>query len=87
VGVGESDDAQAVQLVRALRGAIDEMTHRLAWLEIRDDSWAEAIRLEAAALRRDIYEAQRHIDRLERHYFLNRDGHTPADGPQRGQAR
>jgi hypothetical protein len=53
--VGESDDdAQAVQLVRALRNAIDEMTRRLAWLEIRDDSQAEAIRLEAAALRRDI---------------------------------
>jgi len=62
--VGECDDAQAVQLVCALRDAINEMTHRLAWLESRDDSQAQPIRLEAAALRRDIYEAQRHIDRL-----------------------
>ena len=68
---GDSGEAQAVQLVRALRDAIDEMTHRLAWLESRDDSHAHAIRLEAAALRRDIYEAQRHIDRLEHHYYLS----------------
>ena len=85
--VGDCDDAQAVQLVRALRDAIDEMTHRLAWLEGRDDSRAQAIRLEATALRRDIYEAQHHIDRLERHYDLKRDGHTPVDLHQRGQAR
>jgi hypothetical protein len=67
--VGECDDAQAVQLVRALRDAIDEMTRRLAWLESRDDSRAQAIRLEAAALRRDIDEAHAHIERLERRYL------------------
>ena len=74
-----------MQLVRALSDAIHEMSHRLTSVENRDDNRGHAMRLEAAALRRDIYEAQRHIDRLERHYELKRDGHRPADGPQQGQ--
>jgi hypothetical protein len=71
--MGERDDAQAVLLVRALCDLLHEMTQRLAWLDSRDatGSWARAIRLEAAALRRDIVEARRHIDQLERRY-LNR---------------
>ena len=81
---GDSGEAQAVQLVRALHDAIDDMTQRLAWLEKRDDSHAHAIRLEAAALRRDIYEALRHIDRLERHYYLTPDDRqAPASDTRR----
>jgi hypothetical protein len=75
------DAAQAEELVRALTDAIHQATHQLAWLETRDDSHAQGIRLEAAALRRDIYEAQRHIDRLERRY-LNA-GHETARTPIR----
>jgi hypothetical protein len=71
--VGERDDAQAVLLVRALCDLLHEMTQRLERLDGRDatGNWPRAIRLEAAALRRDIVEARRHIDQLERRY-LNR---------------
>lgn len=69
--MGERDAAQAVALVRALCDLLDEMTRQLTWLEHRDS------RLEAAALRRDITEAQTHINRLQRRY-LSGDGHAPA---------
>jgi len=65
--MGERDTAQAEELVRALRDQLREMTRRLARLEDHIDGQAAvraAVRLEAAGLRRDIYEAQRHIDRL-----------------------
>jgi chromosome segregation ATPase len=75
----ERDAAQAAELVRALRNRLQKMTRQLAWLERQDvASWtsrASAIRSEAAALRRDINEAQTLIDRLERRY-LNGDGHA-----------
>ena len=76
----EVDAAQAAELVRALRDQLHQMTHRLAWVESRDESHAQRIRLEAAALRRDIYEARRHIDRLERQY-LNSNGHRQLSTP------
>jgi hypothetical protein len=69
---GERDAAQAVELVRALCDKLGEMTYHLAWVESRDvttTSQAGTKRLEAAALRRDIAEAQRHIDRLQRRYL------------------
>lgn len=67
--MGDVDAAQAAELIRALVDAIYQMTHRLTWFETREDSQARGVRLEAAALRRDIYEARRHIDRLERRYL------------------
>ena len=67
----ERDAAQAVELVRALCDAIDEMTRRLTWLERR------GAQLEAAALRQDINDAQTHLNRLERRY-LNGDRHARA---------
>ena len=88
------DAAQAVELVRALRDQLHEMTHRLAWLERQDftgrNGGASAIRCEAAALRLDISEAEILIDRLQRRY-LNGDGHAqprrPAEQPGRSVAR
>jgi hypothetical protein len=69
--MGECDAAQAMELVRALCDALDEMTRHVAWLEHR------GARLEAAALRRDINEAQMHISRLQRRY-LGGDRRAPA---------
>jgi hypothetical protein len=74
--MGDHDAAQALELVRALRGQLHKMTAQLAWV-IRQDvtgtnGRACAMRLEAAALRRDIRQAQLHIDRLQRRY-LNDD--------------
>jgi hypothetical protein len=61
--MGERGAAQAVELIRALCDVVDEMTRQLTWLEHR------GARLEAAALRQDIHEAQTHIKRLERRYL------------------
>lgn len=65
-----------MQLVRALRDQLHQMTHQLAWLDRQDvtgtNSRASAMRAEAAALRRDINEAKVFIDRLQRRY-LNSD--------------
>jgi hypothetical protein len=69
--MGESDAAQAVELVRALCEVLDKMTRQLAWLEQR------GARLEAAARRQDVNEAQAHINRLQRRY-LKDDKHAPA---------
>src|ERR1700722_5825817 len=70
------DAAQAVELVRALRDQLHQMSHQLASLDRQDvtgtNSRAAAIRSEAAALRRDINEAKVFIDRLQRRY-LNKD--------------
>jgi len=84
--MGERDTAQAMELVRALRDQLREMTRRMARLEDHLDGGA-AVRLEAAGLRRDIHEAQRHIDRLERHYGLGRDAQAQPSPPPRRQAR
>jgi len=69
--MGDRDAAQAMELVRALCDQLREMTHHLAWVDGRYAPGANghAMRLEAAALRRDIAEAQRHIDRLQRRYL------------------
>jgi len=74
--MGDHDAAQALELVRALRGQLHKMTAQLAWV-IRQDVTGKngracAMRLEAAALRRDIREAESLIDRLQRRY-LNGD--------------
>ena len=82
------DAAQALELVRALRDQIHEMTNHLTWLERESaegpTSRAAAIRLEAARLRRDIDEAQMYISRLQRRY-LNVNGR--GSRPVRRQAR
>ena len=89
----ERDVAQAVELVRALRDQLHQMTHDLARLEhLRasgTSSRASAIRCEAAALRRDINEAQAHIDLLQLRY-LNGNGHAQPrlpEQPRRSVAR
>jgi len=71
--MGDHQAAQAAELVRALRDQLHKITAQLAWV-IRQDvtgtnGRACAMRLEAAALRRDIREAQFHIDRLQRRYL------------------
>jgi hypothetical protein len=78
------DVAQAVELVRALRDQLHAMTRQLARLERQEvtgtNGRASAIRCEAAALRRDINEAQLLIDRLE-----PRDGNEKAQPERLGQ--
>jgi hypothetical protein len=59
--MGERDAAQAGQLIRALCDVRDDMIRRLSWLE---DS-----QLESAALRREINEAQTHVNRLQHRYL------------------
>jgi hypothetical protein len=71
--VRDCDVAQAVELIRALKQQLHEMTTQLAWVERH--GFTDATRLEAAALRRDIQEAQFLIDGLRRRY-LNGDEHT-----------
>jgi hypothetical protein len=79
--MGEGDTAQAMELVRALRDQLREMTARLSRVVecqgVATGDRAAAMRLEAAALRRDISEAQKHIDRLRRHYLDGGNEHTP----------
>ena len=71
--VGYCDAAQAVKLVCALGHQLHEMTTQLALLERQGvtvrNVRARAMRLEAAALRRDMREAQVLIDRLQRRYL------------------
>jgi hypothetical protein len=82
----EHDAPQAVELVRALRRQMHQMTHQLLRLECQHvtgtNGRASAIHREAAALRRDIDEAQTLIDRLQRNY-LHEGPHTPARRPVR----
>jgi len=77
--MGYYQAAQALELVRALRHQLDEMTSQLAWVKRQDvtrrNGRACAMRLEAAALRRDIQEAKFLIDRLQRRY-LNGNGES-----------
>jgi hypothetical protein len=83
--LGDHQAAQAVQLVRALRHQLHCMTTQLAWVERQDVTGRNgrvcAMRLEAAALRRDIKEAQFLIDRLQRRW-LNGDGKSGARDSQ-----
>jgi hypothetical protein len=90
--VGEPGATQAVELIRALRYQLDKMTAQLAWIERQGvtarKSRACAMRLEAAALRRDIKQAQALIDQLQRRY-LNSDERTqqhPAGRQRRAMA-
>jgi hypothetical protein len=68
--MGDCDAAQAVELIRALRDHLREMTRHLARVDGRDvpGTNGHATRSETAALRRDIAEAQMYIDRLYRRY-------------------
>jgi hypothetical protein len=88
--VDARDVAQAVELVRALRDQLHEMTRRLVRLERQGvsgrNSCESAIRCEAAALRLDISEAEILIDRLQRRY-LNSERYAQRRGPVRHQAR
>jgi hypothetical protein len=91
--MGDCQAAQAVELVRALRYQLHKMTKQLAWVERQDvtgrNGRACAMRMEAAALRRDMQEAEVLIDRLKRRY-LNGDDHPPlavCTEPRRQSAR
>ena len=74
--MGDRQAAQAVELVRALRDQLQEMTTHLAWVERQDvtsrNGRACAMRMEAAALRRDVQEAEFLIDQLRRRYLEKR---------------
>jgi hypothetical protein len=69
----DCDAAQAAELVRALCEQVREMTAQLARIERQHLTGRRgrpsAMRMEAAALRRDIKEAQALIDRLQRRYL------------------
>ena len=78
--------AQAVEFIRVLRVQLGKMTTQLARIERQDvtgsNARACAMRVEAAALRRDITEAKVLIDRLHRQYpdrrvFRPRDHRRP----------
>jgi hypothetical protein len=88
--VDEHCAAQAVQLVRALCDQLHEMTRQLARLErqgvLGTNGRASAIRCEAAALRRDIHEAQFLIDRLRRRY-LNGNPNAQPRAPEQPRRR
>jgi hypothetical protein len=75
--VGERDAAQAAQLIRALCEVRDNKISQMTWLEKHDRQ------LDAAALRRDVNEAQAHIARLHRRHL---SGDVQASQPIR-QAR
>jgi len=65
--VGDCEAAQAAELVRALRHQLHDMTTQLARVERQDVTTMRKGR--AAALRRDIKEAQALIDQLQRRYL------------------
>jgi hypothetical protein len=60
-----------VEFIRTLRIRLREMTAQLVWIERQDvtgrNARACAMRVEAAALRRDITEAKVLVDRLQRY--------------------
>jgi hypothetical protein len=84
--------AQAVELVRALRHQLREMTAQLAWVESQDvtrmsgPSHARCA-WKQAALRRDIREAQVLIDRLQRRYLSGEERTQQRPDPSRGTWR
>jgi hypothetical protein len=82
--MGDRQAAQAVELVRALRHQLHEMTSQLARAErhgVGRNRRAYEMRLEAAALRRDIQKAEFLIDQLRRRY-LNGDGKSGTRGSE-----
>jgi hypothetical protein len=79
--VAECEAAQAAELIRALQVQLRKMISRLAWVERQGvtDRSSREMRMEAAALRHDIQEARRLIERLQRRY--------PHGNPQTEQRR
>ncbi len=75
----DCEAAQAVELVRALRHQLHEMTTQLARVERQDVTGRKgrAVRMEAAELRRDLKEAQALIDQLQRRYLSGDAGPPP----------
>ena len=75
--MGDRQAAQAVELVRALRHQLHEMTSQLARTErhgVGRNRRACEMRREAAALRRDVQEAEFLIDQLRRRYLEKKSG-------------
>lgn len=79
--VGGCQSAQAAEFIRALHLQLLEMNRQLAQVEGQGVTGrtkrACAMRNEAAALRRDITEAQTLIDRLQRRYGQPASRPTP----------
>ena len=61
--LGERDAAQAQALIQALCVVRDKMISQMSWLE------KHGAQLKAAALRRDINEAEAHITNMRRRYL------------------
>ena len=78
---GGCQGVQAVEFIRALQVQLRKMTSRLAWVERQGVAARSSreMRLEAAALRRDIQEARLLIERLQRRY--------PQGNPHTGRRR
>jgi hypothetical protein len=78
--------AQAAEFIRALRVQLRGMTGRLTWIERQGVTGRSSrdIRLEAAALRRDIAEAKVLIDRLQRRYLTGHERTQRHDSACRG---
>jgi hypothetical protein len=76
--VTDRQAAQALKFISALHDQVNEMTTKMAWLERKSARTSSAsmvreARLEAAALRRDISEAQVLIDRLRSRYLKSHE--------------
>lgn len=76
----ERDAAQAEMLIQALCHLRDKMINEVNWLENQESC------REAAAVRREIDEAQAHIVRLRRRYLSHRIP-VPQPGQQGRQPR
>ena len=72
--MSERNAAQAEILIQALSDVLDKMISQMTWLQKR------GAQLDAAALRRDIHEAQAHITGLQRRYL---SGDVQASQPAR----
>jgi hypothetical protein len=72
--MSERNAAQAEILIQALSDVRDKMISQMTWLQKR------GAQLDAAALRRDIHEAQAHITGLQRRYL---SGDVQASQPAR----
>ena len=83
--MGDHDAAQAEVLIRALCDVRNKMLARLKWLEQHDGG------SRVFALRRDIDQAQTHIDQLHRQYLggsgVDAGPPMPAFGPESARTR
>ena len=82
--MGDRQAAQAVKLINALHDQVNEMTAQVDWLERKSTratsaSMVVATRAEAAAVRRDINEAQVLIHRLRSRYLKGASAHNGTD--------